>query len=294
MKFFNLNSVSILSLVKSQLIDSNRWQIEPYFNNHGEKCVRLIWKPSLLIYNYLKSKKDSVQECAGPSPSSLFILRQMGNGINKYHQFYQQFITTIYDDTTHFITLDWYPSALHCSDVNASIEGLTAQHINLILKIPFFEGFSTRTNGSHVWRKEPRSRSGRFDNPTYPYWHKFRLNCWVSSNQGLYARASGKNPSDRNVIPLFCIESQTSKYKAQHRGQYTITLRHNSIDQCIYARGRYWYQMTNSAKIYFYINDEGYMMVRELGGGTYLLYDAHTKQPVHSDSRIHSRWWFYY
>lgn len=273
MKFFDYDSHTILNIIQRDYANAAMWQIEPYFNSNSEKCVRLIWTPSKLVYHYLEQRFRRLEgECE--ASASLFRLYRM----NVYG--WRQPVYTIFSDG-HIIA-DWHPSrpaSLSRGRVNARINGLTAQLIRLVLRIPYWDGLVTTTKSSRRW-PNGLYHSDYFGG-TWPCWKTLNLRCFISSARGIYAR-----DENGNLTSLRCdLGPSDGLYKKYHRGKFNITIMNHETGLIIAHHsitGRQWFQYIRHHKITWRWSINNGLVYYQ----NHLLHDSSTKQPVQSSDYI--------
>lgn len=212
-RFVNYDTHQLHALICREFENSSKWEVIPFFD--VKKHVKLIWHTSSLLYNYLKVH----QERHAPS----IILYKARHECNHW----RLKIDVTFNDNSHSIEIIWHPRSadLTNNNVNQSIAGLTAQHVFIKLRIPFTSGLARHTRSSWAYgrrrfrQEEPPSN---YDFPIYPIWRVYELNCYISSERGIYARAPGASYADRQIIPLKCYSSPYRIYKTYNRGLFRI------------------------------------------------------------------------
>lgn len=290
MKCFDYDSHAILSLIKHDFIQENRWSVQPYFDEVDRKCIRIIWHPSTLVYNYLSLRQQKLQQLFGGQIFRLYRMNQ-DDGTRFDGGGWRQDIYVTCDQGA--IIINWIPyrnggsnnsTSLSASRVNNQIEGLTAQLVHISLRIPYWDGIVRHTQTSHRWQslKYLAHHHQRINySSNVLYWKTLSLRCFVSSHRGVYQRNDAGN-----IIPLRCSEGiSPGFYKKHNRGKCRFMIQTPSSASLIghSFKERTWAQYVRRQKSswFFALNSQNQV----LWGGNVLL-DASSRQPVTGDDYI--------
>lgn len=214
-RFINYDTHQLHALICREFENSSKWEIIPFFDD--KKHIKLIWHPSLSLYNYLKLHQEE------HTPSIILYKGRNHDG------HWRLKIDVTFHDNSHSIEIIWYPRStdLTHDDVNQSIAGLTAQHLFIKLRVPFTSGLARHTRSSWAYGRRRYSNEtppSNYNFPTYPIWRAYELNCYISSERGIYARAPGESYADRQIIPLKCYSSPCRIYKTYNRGWFRVNI----------------------------------------------------------------------
>lgn len=273
MRCFDYDSHVILELIRHDFITEANWTIEPYFNSSNHKCVRLIWHPSTLVYNYLVLRQQKIESLFDGMIFRLYRMNQNGYGSG-----WRQKIDVSYGQES--FTINWLPryytttgqGQLSSSRVNNQITGLTAQLVHISLRIPYWDGISRHTKGARRWQ-------AGYGAPAYNsntlYWKTLSLRCFVSSDRGIYQRND-----DGNIVPLTCSNGiSPGFYKKHNRGLSRFTVhKNNDASHIIYSfNARTWkqYVIRQTTHWDWSINSSHQVLWRNT-----ILLDGSTKLPV--------------